>query len=128
MTIRHIRRILTTADRELRFYEKLDGECQVRDYLRGQNKAVRGEAGWLLERLEGEGDKLERPMTAYLEDGIYELRIIVERKQHRILYFFHRGFIVATNAFLKKTRKVSLSEIARAKKVRADWLEREARK
>lgn len=128
MTIRHIRRILTTAAHELKIYEKPGGGCQVRDYLRKQNKAVRGEAGWLLKCLEDEGDKLDRPITDYLEDGIYELRIIVDGNQHRILYFFHGNIIVATNAFLKKTRKVRPAEIDRAKKARVQWLEREAGK
>ena len=116
------------AAHKLKFYEKSNGECQVRDYLRKQNKAVRGEAGWLLKCLEEEGDNLDRPITDYLEDGIYELRIIVDGNQHRVLYFFHGKTIVATNAFLKKTRKVRSSEIERAKKVRTRWLEREALK
>lgn len=110
---------------ELRFYEKPDGECPVTDYLRSQSKKVRGEAGWLLERLEKEGDKLERPITDYVEDGIYELRLIVDRQQHRILYFFHHGTIVATNAFLKQSWKVPKSELKRAKQARADWRRRE---
>lgn len=112
----------------LRFYEKPDGECQVSDYLRAQSKKVRGEAGWLLTRLENESDKLERPLVGFLEDGIYELRVIVERHQHRVLYFFHKQIIVATNAFLKKTPKVPKGEIDKAKAARADWLKREEKR
>lgn len=112
----------------LKFYEKQAGDCQVRDYLRSQDKKVRGDAGWLLTRLESEGDKLERPTTDFLEDGIYELRIKVKRNQHRILYFFHKTTIVATNAFLKKSGKVPRAEIKKAKMARADWLEREKQK
>ena len=83
----------------------------------------------MLIRLECEGDKLERPITAYLEDGIHELRVIVERHQHRILYFFHgKTIVVLTNAFLKKDGKVPKSEIRRAKAARADWLIREKEK
>lgn len=109
----------------LRLYEKPDGECQVSDYLRSKSKKVRGEAGWLLTRLENEGDALERPLVGFLKDGIYELRVIVERHQHRILFFFQKRTIVATNAFLKKTRKVPEGEIDKAKAARADWLRRE---
>ena len=68
----------------LRFHEKPDGECQVKDYIRSRSKKVRGKAGWLLSRLENEGNKLERPLVGFLEDGIYELRVIVERERHRI--------------------------------------------
>lgn len=112
----------------LKFYEKPNGECQVKDYLRAQAKAVRGEAGWLLTRLQAEGNRLERPITGHLGNGIYELRIIVGRHQHRILYFFHRSTIVATNAFMKKSRKVPEGEIDKAKRARADWLQREQEK
>ena len=112
---------------ELLFYQKADGTCQVRDYLRAQTKRVRGEAGWILERLETEGDRLERPATDFLEDGIYELRVIVDRQQHRILYFFDKRTIVATNAFLKKTQRVPRKVIDRAKRARKEWLGRKQR-
>lgn len=78
-----------------------------------------------MERLEKEGNTLERPATDYLDDGIYELRVIVDRKQHRILYFFNKSIIVATHAFLKKSKRVPKEEIDRAKRIRADWLARE---
>ncbi|MBI3298005.1 MAG: type II toxin-antitoxin system RelE/ParE family toxin [Elusimicrobia bacterium] len=109
----------------LRFHEKPDGECQVKDYIRSRSKKVRGKAGWLLSRLENEGNKLERPLVGFLKDGIYELRVIVEREQYRILCFFNKEVIVVTNAFLKKGRKVPPDEIERAKAARTDWLERE---
>ena len=107
------------------FYERENGDCQVREYLRATSKRVRGEAGWLLERLEHEGHELERPAADFLEDGIYELRVIVDRQHHRILYFFHGDKIVATNAFLKKSRRIPEAEIARAQAARADWIKRE---
>ena len=113
---------------ELRIYERNDGFCQVKDYLRAQSKAVRGKAGWLLTRLEKEGGSLERPIADYLDGGIYELRIVVQRHQHRILYFFARNVIVATNAFLKKSAAIPKAEIVKAKQVRADWLSRETKR
>lgn len=93
--------------------------------MRTQSKSVRGEAGRLLECLEREGNRLKRPIADYVEDGIYELRIIVERQQHRILYFFHKKIIIATNAFLKKSGKIPKGQLSLAKKCRADWLKRE---
>lgn len=108
----------------LLFYSGLDGKCQVRGYLRASSKSVRAEAGWLLTRLQEEGDKLERPAAGYLEDGIHELRIVVERNHHRVLYFFFGRTIVATNAFLKNDRTVPRREIKRAQKARWDWLKR----
>ncbi|OGR60312.1 MAG: hypothetical protein A2X36_07950 [Elusimicrobia bacterium GWA2_69_24] len=108
-------------DYRLVFYETAAGRIPVRDYLRSQSKTVRGVAGWLLTRLEEEGPDLERPAADHLGDGIYELRIIVAGDQHRILYFFADDTIVTTNAFLKKTRKVPIVEIAKARSARAAW-------
>lgn len=110
---------------ELRLYETENGGCQVRDYLRSQSKKVRGHAGWLLTRLEEEAQELERPVVGFLEDGVYELRVIVERHQHRLLFFYHHNVIVVTNAFLKKSDKTPPAEIEKAKRARADWLRRE---
>lgn len=109
----------------LKLYETTGGRCQVREYLRGSAKDVRSEAGWLLTRLQEDGDRLDRPATGFLEDGIYELRIIVERNQHRILYFFSKQIIVATNAFLKKSRRIPQEEIEKARNARLEWLRRE---
>ncbi|MCX5797640.1 MAG: type II toxin-antitoxin system RelE/ParE family toxin [Elusimicrobia bacterium] len=102
-------------------FEDEHGSCQVRDYLRGQDKRVRGHAGWLLQVLEEQGHRLGRPAAGHLEDGIYELRVIVARQHHRLLFFFDRRSIVVTNAFLKKTEKVPEAEIAKAKKARLEW-------
>lgn len=112
-------------DHELRFYETEDGTCQIRDYLRSQDKKVRGHAGWLLTRLEKEAHELDRPIVGHLGDGIYELRVIVDRHQHRLLFFYHHKIIVMTNACLKKSDKMPPVEIERAKRARADWLRRE---
>ncbi|MBI5245532.1 MAG: type II toxin-antitoxin system RelE/ParE family toxin [Elusimicrobia bacterium] len=103
------------------FFEGRRGDCPVRDYLRGQSKKVRGHAGWLLEVLDEQGVKLGRPTVGHLGDGIYELRVIVDRQQHRILFFFDHEFIVATNAFLKKSDRVPEAEIIEAKKARLEW-------
>ena len=66
-----------------------------------------------------------RPQVDYLGDDIYELRVSAEQHRHRLLYFFHgRSIIVVTSGFLKKTDAVPRPEIDRARKCRADWLER----
>ena len=43
----------------------------------------------------------------------------------RVMYFFYEGKkIVATNGFVKKTRKIPAKELEIAKERRADWLSR----
>jgi phage-related protein len=56
-------------------------------------------------RLAALGHELRRPASAYLGDGLYELRARVGRVNLRILYFFHeRGEAVLVHALTKEDR------------------------
>ncbi|MEK6536943.1 MAG: type II toxin-antitoxin system RelE/ParE family toxin [Actinomycetota bacterium] len=110
---------------ELVFYETRSGHVPALEFLRGQPKPVRAEGGWLLEQLQKYGNSLGRPVMAYLEDGIHELRWQVERNEYRLLFFFSgRRIVVVTHGFSKKTKRVPKAEIERARGWRADWLAR----
>lgn len=111
---------------ELIFFETESGRSPALEFLRGLPKPARAEGGWLLEQLQKYGNSFDRPIVGYLEDGISELRWQVERNEYRLLFFFDgRQIIVVTHGFSKKTEKVPQNEIARARKLRADWLSRE---
>ena len=110
---------------ELVFYRTRSGRALALEFLRNQPKSVRGEGGWLLEQLQKYGTSLGRPITAYLEDDIYELRWQIDRNEYRLLFFFSgRQIVVVTHGFSKKTRRVPNAEIQRARELRADWLSR----
>ncbi|MBI5597358.1 MAG: type II toxin-antitoxin system RelE/ParE family toxin [Elusimicrobia bacterium] len=58
--------------------------------------------GRALQYLEDTGHQAKRPIADYLGNQIYELRIPVDRHQHRLLYFFHgREIIVVAVGILK---------------------------
>lgn len=125
MTIHHIRDTLDRTPCELVFYETKSGRVPALEFLRSQPKPVRAEAGWLLEQLQKYGNGLGRPVVAFLEDGLYELRLEVERNEYRLLFFFFgRKVVVVTHGFSKKTKRVPSAEIERAKWLRTDWLSR----
>ena len=42
-----------------------------------------------IERLTQLGNELRRPEGDFLRDGIYELRVSLQKIQYRILYFFY---------------------------------------
>jgi hypothetical protein len=42
-----------------------------------------------VERLQELGHELRRPEADYLRDGMYELRVGLQGRNYRILYFFH---------------------------------------
>lgn len=95
------------------------------DYIRAQVKEHRAKIGRALAYLEEIGPDARRPLADHLGDGLYELRVIEARHQHRLLYFFHgRAAIVVTSAFIKKTARVPEAELARARRYRFDWIVR----
>ena len=109
----------------LEFYRTRRGDEPALDYVRAQVKAHRAKIGHALRNLEVLGHLARRPMADYLGGGLYELRIAAEGHQHRLIYFFHRRtLIVVTSAFLKKDDAVPPEELARARRYRADWIER----
>lgn len=76
----------------------------------------------LLELLELKGNELREPYSKLLSDGIFEVRAAQGNNITRVLYFFVVGRkIILTNGFVKKTQKTPESEIALAKKYRADY-------
>ena len=50
-----------------------------------------------IERLQELGHELRRPEADYLRDGMYELRVGLQGRNYRMLYFFH-GHTVAVLA------------------------------
>ncbi len=72
------------------------------------------------------GNRLRKPYSEHLGDGIFELRAKVGSDISRVLYFFVIGKqVVLTNGFIKKTQKTPKGEIELAKKYRNEYLNRE---
>ncbi len=67
-----------------------------------------------IERLRELGHELRRPEADYLRDGIYELRVRLQRVNYRVLYFFHRDIAAVLSHGLVKERQVPEKEIDRA--------------
>ena len=75
--------------------------------------------------LQDNGYELREPYSKYLSEGIFELRSKFGTDITRVLYFFYIDkHIILTNGFVKKTQKTPKTEIERAKKYRADYLQR----
>lgn len=65
------------------------------------------------------------PYYRFLEDGIFEVRVIVGNDSSRVLYFFFEGQrVVFTNGFVKKTQKTPRKEIETAIRFRSDYSRR----
>ena len=107
------------------YYETTDGECPVGDFISSKSINNRAKILGLLSFLEEKGPNLPRPYADLLVDGIRELRIKLSGDQVRILYFFcYKDFIILTHPFIKRTQKVPIAQIEKAKKFRENFLER----
>ena len=102
-----------------------NGTEPVKDFVRGLDKKMKAKMLSSITMLSEIGPALRSPISAPLEDGIFELRAIHGSDITRILYFFYVGNkAVLTNGFVKKTQKTPKAEIKLAKKYREDYLRR----
>jgi phage-related protein len=67
-----------------------------------------------IERLAELGHELRRPEADYLRDGISELRVGLQGRNYRILYFFHGKSVVVISHGLVKESVVPPRHIAEA--------------
>ena len=103
---------------DVEFFIEDNGRIPVEEFITGlKDRKMKAKIFRSLELLERNGNMLGEPYSAFLGDGIYELRIIQSSNISRILYFFCYGKkIILTNGFIKKTQKTPIKEIKLAKK------------
>ena len=108
------------------FYDKPDGEEPAKEFILSLDNKMKARMLKLINLLGECGNKLRKPYSEHIEDGIFELRAKVGSDISRVLYFFVIGKqIILTNGFIKKTQKTQKSEIELAKKYRNEYLNRE---
>lgn len=107
------------------FYDKADGTEPVKDFLDSLDIKMRAKMLRTILILQKNGYELREPYSKLLDDGIFELRAKIGSDISRVLYFFVIGRkIILTNGFIKKTQKTPKEEIEKAKRYRADYLNR----
>jgi phage-related protein len=108
------------------YYDKPDGTLPAAEFIETLDAKMRAKF-YMLERLLSEyGNSLREPYSKHLDDGIFEIRARQGTDIARVLYFFVFGKrIILLNGFTKKTQKTPKSEIATAKRYRAEFLLRE---
>jgi phage-related protein len=96
------------------FYQEAAGSVPVLEWLDTLPPKAQDKCRVKIERLQNLGHELRRPEADLLRDGIYELRVGLQRVNYRILYFFH-GKVAAVLAHgLVKERVVPPREIDEA--------------
>lgn len=114
---------------EVEFYEKQDGEQPAKDFLLSLDTKMRAKIVNMIAILADNGNDLREPYSKHLSEGIFEIRTKLGSNITRVLYFFYIDkHIILTNGFIKKAQKTPLGEIDKAKKYRADYLQRKESK
>ena len=107
------------------YYIAENGYCPVQEFIDSRSDRDQAKTFSWLAQLEIDGPSLPRPYADLSDSGIHELRLTLSGDQVRILYFFcFRDFIVLTHAFVKRTRRLPVTEIHLARKYREDFLSR----
>lgn len=114
---------------EVEYYELEDGTKPAEDFIFAQDDKMQAKIFSNLMHLEERGPELCEPYSKPLGDGIFEIRTKLGSDITRVLYFFVVGKkAVLTNGFVKKTQRTPPGEIARAKRYRADYQSKAAKK
>ncbi len=107
------------------FYRDVNGNKPLGEFIRSLDIKMKAKLVASLHLLEEYGNLAREPLSKYLGDGIYEIRVIESGDIVRVLYFFDVGrIIIATNGFVKKQKKTPKGEIELAKKRREDYYAR----
>lgn len=107
------------------YFERLDGSRPEEEFILAQDFKMQAKLFMALEFLEERGPMLREPFSKPLGEGIFEIRAKQGSDISRVLYFFVVGKkVILTNGFVKKTQKTPSREIEKAKKYRAEYLNR----
>ena len=110
------------------FYDLADGTRPAEVFIEGLPPKMMAKVLRSVHMLQLNGSELREPYSKHLDDGIFEIRAKVSTDISRVLYFFMVGRkAILTHGFIKKTEKTPLSEIDRAKKYRAEYLNRRSK-
>jgi hypothetical protein len=96
------------------FYQEDANTVPVLDWLDTLPLKALDKCRVKIERLQELGHELRRPEADYLRNDIYELRIGLEGRNYRILYFFHGPTVAVLAHGVIKERVVPSCDIDKA--------------
>ena len=104
----------------LHFYRTKGGSEPVREWLKGLEQQDRNAIGRDLMRVQFRWP-IGMPLCRNLGEGLWELRSdLPDNRIARVIFFFHRGVLVALHGFVKKTQKTPNEEIELASRRRKE--------
>jgi phage-related protein len=95
-------------------YRDDDGTVPLLEWLDALPPRAQDKCWVKIRRLAEVGHELRRPEADFLRDGVYELRVKLQRVNSRMLYFVHRDIAAVLSHGLVKEKQVPANEIDRA--------------
>lgn len=100
---------------KIKFYKDSNGKSSVLEYISELPNNEKAKIHKYINFLKASQGILDEPYSKHITGKIRELRVDFASNRHRIFYFtFINKNIIFLHAFLKKTPKTPLSEIAKA--------------
>lgn len=110
---------------EIILYETERGRSEVEQFIKSMPAKSKAKLYMIIALLQEKGTAVPMPYSRYLQNGIYEVRVITGMDSFRILYFFVKDQkIVFTNGFRKKPQTMPVAEISKAMKMKEDYQRR----
>jgi phage-related protein len=99
----------------IRFWNSATAREPVRDWLNELPREDQRTIGRDIGKVQF-GWPIGLPLCRALGDGLWEVRSsLPSRREARVLFGFHDGILIALHAFIKKTQKTPVSELAIAR-------------
>ncbi len=106
-------------------FAKISGRVPMIEFLDSLSIKERAKIFAYIEKLvelKNSGMQPKENLSKHLNDGIFEMRVSLENKISRSLYFYESDKrIIFTHGFVKKEQKAPKSEIDKAKHIRRSW-------
>ena len=99
----------------LRFWRSPNGDEPVRAWLNGLSRKDQRTVGRDLAKVQF-GWPISMPVCRPLKSGLWEVRSSLgSRREARVLFGFHESVLIALHAFIKKTQRTPLKDLALAR-------------
>jgi phage-related protein len=98
------------------YYEDERNSRPVEEFINDLESKTKAKVLARIEFLEERWQELRRPYVDTLEEGLYELRIILSGNQVRVIYaYMFKDYIVLLHGIIKKTKEVPRDDMLKAK-------------
>ncbi len=89
--------------------------ADIDKFLDNLEKDTKSKVAQLFDMLEMFGSEIGMPYSKSLGNGLFELRIS-SKVSIRIIYCFHKNYVILLHAFIKKSDKIPKKELDLAKR------------